>query len=300
VLAAVACAAPVARAAPVPVALSVSRTPAAQECPDAGALRAAVEQLAPRPLPDGAGTAPGITAEVAFDHSEERFRAMVHLTGAKAGDRELTDTGPSCAPLAQAVAITLVLLADHGPEAEAVPPPAPMAMPAPRSWRAARASLTGGAGLGLVGAPSLDASVGLAAERSSGWGLFGALFFVAPRRTALPPGEVRVWLLAAEAQLCRAAGGRSTLLLVCAGGAAGWLAGRGFGYQPERSTGMPWIAASARVGLGGPLGGRLRWLWQAELLVPLRRQTFSVDNRGVAWESRPVGGRLDLGVEVSW
>jgi len=31
----------------------------------------------------------------------------------------------------------------------------------------------------------------------------------------------------------------------------------------------------------------------------LRRQTFSVDNLGTVWESHCVGGRLDLGVEVS-
>jgi hypothetical protein len=140
----------------------------------------------------------------------------------------------------------------------------------------------------------------MSAERWSGWGFLGEVFFVAPRRTALPPGEVRVWLLAAGAQLCRAVGdSRRTLLLLCAGGAAGYLAGRGFGYLAERSTGFPWFAASARAGLSGPIAGRLRWVAQAELLVPLFRQTFSVDNLGTAWESDLVGGRLHLGLEVS-
>ena len=304
-LAAVTRASAPAQAEPLPIELSVSRSAAAQACPDGAELRAIIEQVARGPLPvAGAAGVPGIAAEVGFDRSEERFRAMVRLAGAKTGERELTDTGPTCAPIAQAVAITLVLLADHGSEAKAVSPPTPpVETPVQRlrSWRAARASLLGGVGLGLVGASSLDASVGLSAERSSGWGLGGDLFFVAPQRTASPPGEVRVWLLAAEAQLCRAMGdSRRMLLRVCAGGAAGWLAGRGFGYPTSQSSGFPWFAASARVGLGGPIAGRLRWTGQAELLVPLRRQTFSIDNLGVAWESRPTGGRLDLGVEVSW
>ena len=301
-LAAVACAAAAARAEPLPIGLAVSRTPAAQACPDEAELRGLVEQVARRPLPTASGR-PGIEARIEFDRADERFRARVRLGGAKTGERELTDTGPACAPLAQAVAITLVLLADHGPAAVAAPPPTPpAALPAPASsgWRGGRASLAGGAGLGLVGGASPDLSVGMSAERLSGWGLLGGLFFVAPRRSALPPGEVRVWLLAAAAELCRAVGdGRRTLLLLCAGGAAGYLAGRGFGYPTSQATGFPWFAAGARVGLSGPITGRLRWVGQAELLVPLRRQSFSVDNLGTAWASDPAGGRLDLGVEVS-
>jgi hypothetical protein len=296
-----ACAATRARAEPLPVTLSVSRTAAAQGCPDEVGLGALVEATARRPRVD-AQAVPGIAAEVGFDRSEERFRAMVRLSGAKTGERELTDTGPDCAPLAQAVAITLVLLADHGPDTVAAPlPTAPRETPAPSAWRAARVSLVGGAGLGLVGPASLDVSVGFSAERRSGWGLAGDVFLVAPQRTALPPGDVRVWLLAVEVGLCRAAlDGPHMLVRVCAGGAAGWLDGRAFGYPTSQSNGFPWFAASARLGLGGPIAGRLRWIGQAELLVPLRRQTFSIDNLGVVWESRPVGGRLDLGAEVSW
>jgi hypothetical protein len=291
-------------AEPLPIALAVSRTQGAQACPDGPDLQALVERMARRPLA-GAGTAggPGIAAEVVFERTEERFRARVHLAGAKTGERELTDTGPTCAPLAQAVAITLVLLADHGPEDQVTPPPAPpVELPAPAlpEWRAGRLSASGGVGLGLVGTASADVSVGMSAERRSGWGLAGDAFFVVPRRTSLPPGEVRVWLLAAALELCRAAGdSRRTLVRVCAGGAAGWLAGRGFGYPASGSSGLPWYAASARVALGGAIAGRLRWLAQGDLLVPLRRQSFSVDNLGTAWESSVVGGRLELGLELS-
>jgi hypothetical protein len=289
------------RAEPLPIALAVSRTQEAQACPDGAELQALVERVARRPLA-GAGTAggPGIAAEVVFERTEERFRARVHLAGAKTGERELTDTGPTCAPLAQAVAITLVLLADHGPEAQVTPPPAPpVELPTP-AWRAGRLSASGGVGLGLVGRASAEVSVGMSAERRSGWGFDGDAFFVVPRRTPLPPGEVRVWLLAATLELCRAAGdSRRTLVRVCAGGAAGWLAGRGFGYPASGSNGLPWYAASARVALGGPIAGRLRWVAQGDLLVPLRRQSFSVDNLGTAWESRVIGGRLGLGLELS-
>jgi hypothetical protein len=250
----------------------------------------------------GAASSAAIEAEIAFDRTVERLRAKVRLGGAKTGERELTDTGPSCAPLAQSVAITLVLLADHGPESPMVSAPsaAMESVPPPSAWRAGRVSAVGGTGLGLVSTVAGTLSVGMFAERRSGWGLAGGVFFVAPRRTSFPPGEVRVWLLAAEAQLCRAAGGDHRMsLAACVGGAGGYLAAQGFGYPTSRATGFPWFAANARLALGGPIVGRLRWLAQAEVLVPLRRQTFSIDALGTAWESRPVGGRLELGAELS-
>jgi len=302
--AAFACAVAPARAEPLPIGLSVSLSAAARECPDRDGLGALVEQVARRPLVATATAGvPGIEAEIAFDRTAGRFSATVRLRGAKPGERELTDTGPSCAPLAQAVAITLVLLADHGPEPTALALPSPAAevsVPPASAWRAGRMSAAGGAGLGLVSTVAGTLSVGLSAERRSGWGLAGDVFFVAPQRTALPPGEVRVWLLAAEAALCRAVGdSRRTFFALCAGGAAGYLAGQGFGYPTSGSTGFPWFAVSTRAALGGPIAGRLRWLVQAELLVPLFRQSFSIDNLGTAWESRAVGGRLELGAEVS-
>jgi hypothetical protein len=300
-VAALAAAVGLARAEPLPIGLVVSRSATAQGCPDGTELAALVEQVARRPhLAGGAGGA-GIEAEIAFERTFDRLRATVRLGGAKTGERELTDTGPSCAPLAQAVAITLVLLADHGPEA-AMPTASPAAEPVPQpsAWRAGRVSAAGGAGLGLVSTVAGTLAVGMSAERRSGWGLAGEVFLVTPRRTARAPGEVRVWELAAGAQLCRAAGDdRRTLFAVCAGGAAGYLAAQGFGYPTSRAAGFPWFAASARVALGGPIAVRLRWLAQAELLVPLRRQSFSIDGLGPAWESRPVGARLELGAEVS-
>jgi len=291
-----------ARAEPLPIGLVVSRGATAQGCPDRTELAALVEQVARRPHLAGATSSVAIEAEVGFERTSDLLRAKVRLGGAKTGERELTDTGPSCAPLAQAVAITLVLLADHGPEAPAVAAAsaATESVPPPSAWRAGRVSAVGGTGLGLVSTVAGTISVGMFAERRSDWGLAGNVFFVAPRRTSLSPGEVRVWLLAAEAHLCRAAGGdHRTSLAVCAGGAGGYLAAQGVGYPTSRATGFPWFAASARLALGGPIAGRLRWLAQAELLVPLRRQSFSIDALGTAWESRPVGGRLELGAELS-
>jgi hypothetical protein len=302
-VAALALNAAVVHAEPLPLGLTVSRSAEAKGCPDRTELAALVDQVARRPLVTNGATGGGVEAAVAFDRTPARLRALVRLSGAKTGERELTDTGPTCAPLAQAVAITLVLLADHGPEATAVPVSGPAletSLPPPNGWRTGRASAAGGAGLGLVPGVAGVLAIGTAAERTSGWGLAGDAFFVTPRRAALPPGEVRVWLLAVEALLCRVAGeGRRTLLAVCAGGSAGYLAGQGFGYPTSQATGFPWFAGAARIALGGPIVGRLRWLARAELLVPVRRQSFSVDNLGTAWDSSPVAGRLELGTEVS-
>jgi hypothetical protein len=49
-----------------------------------------------------------------------------------------------------------------------------------------------------------------------------------------------------------------------------------------------------------PLSPRIYGGLGATLWVPLRRQTFSVENGGIAWESKPVAGVLTgtLGFEL--
>ncbi len=131
-----------ARAEPLPIGLVVSRSATAQGCPDQAELVALVEQVAKRPHMAGAPGGAAIEAEIAFERTFDLLRAKVRLRGAKTGERELTDTGPSCAPLAQAVAITLVLLADHGPEARAMSAASPATeLVSPSSaWRGGRLS----------------------------------------------------------------------------------------------------------------------------------------------------------------
>ena len=101
----------------------MARSPAATDCPLAGELRTAVERIVQRSIASSPGDR--LIVDVQFLRGDSGFEAVVRLAGAKQGERRLTDTGGSCAPLEQAVAVTLALLVDLDPE-----PPEPMRPPA--------------------------------------------------------------------------------------------------------------------------------------------------------------------------
>ena len=86
----------------------------------------------------------------------------------------------------------------------------------------------------------------------------------------------------------------------CARAAAGQYRGEGDGYPTTAAVRLPWMAAGGGLRVGGIWGNRLLWGVSGLLLIPIRRQTFSVDNAGVAYESAAVGGTLavELGVRV--
>jgi len=276
-------------AEPLSATLTVTRAPAAADCPSAGELQAAIERIVQYPV----ASAPGdrLVADVQFQRGEAGLEALVRLAGAKQGERRLTDTGVSCSPLAQAVAVTLALLMDFGPEPAASPP-----APTPRAASDSHGDLWygGGGSVGLSAAPTLTVTGGMAASWAR-WSLRGSGGGVIPREAELAPGGVRVGLVRGELLLCRAlAAGPRTRWDACAGGTAGWLWGHGQGYPVSTDAGFAWAAGGAALRLGGAVGGH--WLWgvQAELLAPLRRHTFSIENLGVAYRSSPVAGLLEL------
>jgi hypothetical protein len=229
-----------------------------------------------------------VFASVRFRRAEAGFEALVQLTGAKQGERALTDTGESCAPLAQAVAVTLALLVDNAP----APTSPPADVPSPRSQGAV--SLGGGPALGLLPSASLamDATLHFSWPR---WSVHAGGFTLLPRDAQLGPGRVKVQLTAAHGMVCRRLGGGSSLRLDgCAAGAAGWLSGQGAGYPSSSRAGFFWSSLGAAVRLGGPIGQRWLWAVTAEGLVPLGQHRFSVGNLGVAYRSARVAGLAQL------
>ena len=274
-------------AAPLGAELSVVRAPEAGDCPSSGELQAAIERIVQRPVVSASGER--LVADVRFQRGESGFAALVRLEGAKQGERRLTDTGGSCAPLAQAVAVTLALLVDLGPE-----PPAPSPVRSPKPGSHGDLWICSGGGLGLSAAPALALGGGAAVSWAR-WSLRGSGGTVLPREAELAPGSVRVGLARGELVLCRAlTGGPRAQLDACAGGSAGWLSGHGQGYPVSMNAGLVWAAAEAAVRIGGVLGGHWVWGVEGQLLAPFRRYTFSVENAGVAYRSSPVAGLLQL------
>jgi hypothetical protein len=262
-------------------------------CPESRELHTMVEHIVQRPIMP---TLPLDTmfTTVRFRRAGTGLEALVQLTGAKQGERWLTDTGESCAPLAQAVAVTLALLIDSRP----APADSVTALPSLRSQGALSLGL--GPTLGLLPSASLafDAALELMWPR---WSVHAGAVYLLPRDAQLGPGRVHVGLYSADVRLCRWLLGVPSLQLDgCAAGAAGWLSGQGEGYPVSSQAGFFWSSLGAALRLGGPIGQRWLWAITAEGLVPLGRRSFSVGNLGVAYRSARVAGlaQLHLGVRL--
>lgn len=281
--------------APPSAEFSVLRAPGAEDCPDATALRARVEQIAGTPLAV-------LAAEVSFSREGGGYRAELRTRAPKEGERLLADQGPTCAALAEAVGVTLVLLLDRAPRRDL-----PASPPAQPTRTVPGRSAIGWIGLaaGPVFGETPGASLGFGAVAGVElvhWSIELGGTETLSRSVRFASGTVRVGLTSGELQLCRMIDLAGKLLRAgaCARAAAGQYRGEGEGYPTTTSVRLPWMAAGGGLRVGGSWGKRLLWGVSGLLLIPIRRQTFSVDNAGVAYESGIVGGTLavELGVRL--
>ena len=288
--------------------LHVQRGPSAEDCPDAPTLSRTVEDVADIERRMEGGVPPGappsvVHADVTFARTTAGYRGTVHLRGAREGERTFTDTGPSCGALAKAVAITMALSLDGEPEPPAMPPPvtpppAPLIpVSAPRRLRVEVAA-SAGLAIDTVGAPSLTAGgdVGFGFGRRLAIELGGR--HVAARASRLDPGDVRVSLDLALLRVCATVAGADGPLeaRACADGAGGALRAAGAGYPTSVTASSAWLAVGAGLDGRWRLGERWRLTGGVDGLLPLRQDTFSVENRGVAFRSSAVSWTTRLGI----
>jgi hypothetical protein len=323
-IAAALCLGPARIAAAAPLArLVVHRAPAAADCFDAATLAGAVERMMQRPALDPASEdrfAP--VYELQIFHSEEGYAAILQSGGLT---RQLSDPGPTCAVLSEALALTLAILLESEaplrpappppplvvwsppPPPPAPPPPAPPPMPPPsKRWDV-----------------SIDAgvlqSIGVLTPLSWGFigevslrlraGSFGAGALWIPTRTLdVAPGTVELWLAAGTVRACGAVLGRleGSHLSICAQPILGAIHGEGHGYAPDRQGTAPWFALGGGVLAEGSLSGPLGWSIRATVVVPLLSEKFTVDQRAgaavtaiPAFEPAPVGILLGAGLRVA-
>jgi hypothetical protein len=300
-----------AEAAPLSADLSVERAAGTEDCPDRESLGGLVVRIVnPRGGVSSLG-GPGsdVRAVVQFSRAGAGYQATLRLAGAKEGERTLTDTAATCTALGRAVAITMALLLDAGLEAapEAAPPaPAAVAVApaapveAPPRATSAFLAVTAGPALGLVGPPSL--ATGLAFELRLGRRISVELEgqYVAPRATAFDTGQVDVALLAGRTRLCGAVAADAPVrVALCAEGGAGQLRGQGRGFATANgAAGTAWLGAGGGLQASGVVGRRWILGVSADVLAPLHKSTFSIENRGIAYRSSAVAGLLAVGVGV--
>jgi hypothetical protein len=293
--------------------LVVQRAPAASDCPDAAALALRVEKLAGKPAFVAKADAGGAPAfEVQILKSEEGYTAIVLAAGKS---RQIADAGPTCASLADALALTLAILVDADeppPAAPPAPPPPPPPPPVatfvprplpPPPERAAPRLLVGpsvGLSEGLSG--SLVPVLALSAEaRAAGPLSFRAGFTWMPSRDfALAPGHVEVQLLYGEVAACagtwRFLG--ATHLGLCAQLNAGGLRGKGVGYRTTTEVVRPWTSFGLTGLVDVPVVGPLYWSSRLSAFVVAPLEAFDIRGIGVAFDPSPVGVLVGTGVGV--
>jgi hypothetical protein len=77
------------------------------------------------------------------------------------------------------------------------------------------------------------------------------------------------------------------------------MSGRGVGINHPDAGRALWLAAGAGVTLAIPLGARLAAVLGLDLVVPLRRPRFIIDDLGAVHRPAAVTGRAALGLELA-
>ncbi len=291
--------------APLTATIRVERSPEASDCPDEAALTRSVEQILQRTLSSPHASEQALEVEVRFDDTRAGYTAEVRSLGAKPGERHFLDHERRCTALAEAVSVAIALLLDKelAEQAASQPSPAPAAKPVPSEPKAPspaaheaalelRATFEAGIAAGLVSSSSalLSEQVGLRVRER--W-LFDAAFnAVLPQSADYGAGAVRTTLLFGSARACYVWGARF-FVGPCASLGVGRLRGDGLGYLDTVSKNLLWTALGAGLVAEGPVWGRVFWGLSATLWLPTRRSSFSVENRGTAWESSELGGALN-------
>jgi hypothetical protein len=85
----------------------------------------------------------------------------------------------------------------------------------------------------------------------------------------------------------------------CAELGIGRLRGTGEGFEQSQPSNLLWSGGGLGLGAEAPLGRSVYCRLGATLWVPTRRQTFSVQNAGIAWESKPVAGVLSAALALA-
>jgi hypothetical protein len=253
-------------------------------------------------------TTPAHTYRVTFEKAGSEYRAEI-VDDTAPRSRRLKDKGPSCAPIAQAVAVVLATM--WGSEGDAPEPPPPLTPtptpafppelpPAPPSSPPRSVRWTLGAGpalaVGVVRAAA-PAVLAEAAVARAPWSLGLSALWIPDQTLPLGPGAIDVQLLAAGARGCVFAGSEGHFG-VCGRLMGGMLWATATGFDIDGRGTRPWLAGGAESFVDGPLGvSWLRYRCAAGVLVPLHAEAFSVSGVGAAYETPALAGLFTLAIE---
>ena len=302
-------------AAPLGATIAVELGERASDCPDASQLTTQVERILQRSLAQGA-PADQLEVQVRFGRTGDEYWANVLSRGPKPGERSLHDRSATCAPLAEAVSVTIALLLDKelerragsdsadgngttngasdgsGHAAATEPPkstPTKPARPDPQSATEPASSRARAESVPLELRASLEGggvsglvgqtSALLAEDLGVRW---QRSFILDGGFNAILPGTTQFGDGSVRTTLLFASAracyvwGRSFSVGPCASFGVGRLQGIGIDYNQVKSKNLTWTAAGAGVVAEGPVWGRVFWGLSGTLWLPTHRSSFSV------------------------
>ena len=284
--------------------LELAREQQASDCPDAAWFRARVASHA-----GPAGQAG--TFKVTLGRRSGAWRGKIQRwepnSDAPAAERVLSDRSTACEPLAEAVAVTVAILADDfaqhpepAPPTPPAPPPkvaAPVVLePAPsdtRVWVGAG----GGATLSFISplAPLLGFGLGLDTTHLR-QGV--RVMLTTEQKFELPPGSVVVqaWLLTVLS--CWRFKEGDFGAAVCGNVDGAMLRASAEGFSDGKSTTRRYGAAGLELQPSLYIGKSYRISAAAGALLPFTRESFSVTGKGVAYVPPAVTWRVLLLSEI--
>jgi hypothetical protein len=262
-----------------------------ERCPDHDALAAQVRKRFSQ-SPARVPVADRVT--IAIQRTSDGYLATISALGIEGGTRSLVDGSDDCTGLAEALVLTLSMIADGRPapvptQEEASPPPRPS-----RPWELG-AGATGSTG--IVGTVSVGATLDLAWHP---WPRIAAgisALWLPSRTLDMGPGTTSFTVVAGMARLCGGLlpyGGR-LFPAVCGELAAGGLHGSGEGYQDSRSVWVPWLVAGGSLGVGLRVRDWLSLTARAGYMLSLRTEHFTVRNLGPVYDTGHPGFEAGLG-----
>jgi hypothetical protein len=291
---------------PLP-ALIVTRAPGAQDCPDATALAREVAHMNGRPSLDASARRTASTwLHVEINRGTDGYSAVIRAQGRRTGERRLSDTGPSCENLADALALTLAMVLDnYAGQVSIEPEPTrtptwrkqPAAAPPQRlSVSALELDVATAVHVGVLAhvGPLISARGRLWLGKTAVFEAGGVYFFEQTVEHAESAGRLELNLasgfLGSCANLSQPEDGVG--LALCAEGYLGRLKGTGTGFtRDEPAQNHLWLAAGLALDLAGRIAGPLEWSARAAaFLVREQRFVVLVDGREDAiFQSSPAG-----------
>jgi hypothetical protein len=313
--------------------LVVHRTEDTSDCPDARTLAAMVAEQLKRPALDAAFDMPpggdhGL--DVQIYRSGQGFTAVIQSGGKT---RQLTDHGPTCAGLGGALAVSIAVILDTEPPDPPPEPPPPPPRPTrstpepevvsepsthpsyPPGWPdppergaegevpppqvrvslAASPVLTVGLLQGFAGGVISEAEI-----RIQRFTLSAGVLVLPSQSYAYSGGQVSLNMTTGFLRACGIVAGDDPLrFVVCLDPMAGSVHGTGTGFGADRTSILPWASLGTSAFFQQKIWGRLYWGARTELIVPLVKTSFVVDNVGTAFSAAPVGGAWNIELRVS-